>query len=161
MPYESVVIVVVVVMLVGLVGTLLPGIPGIPLIWLALAGFIVVDRFQHLSFLRFLLFTVIAIIGSGAEMWSTQALTRVSGGSGWSAMAGTCLTVIGLIVFTLPTALLLALAGVFGLEWRRRKHAGRAAVSSVGWLIGWALSVVLEFSTAVVLILLFVQTVAT
>ncbi len=43
---------------------------------------------------------------------------------------------IGLIFFTLPTAVLIALAGVFGVEWRRGRDPMRAGLSSVGWLIG-------------------------
>ncbi len=160
MSLASLVVLTLVVMLVGLLGTLVPGIPGIPLIWLALAGFEVFDRFQHLSIPAFLLLTAVALVGTTAEVWGTRLFVHATGGSGWTAAAGSCLAVIGLLFFTLPMALVIALAGVFGLEWRRRKSACGAALSSAGWLAGWALSLVVQLTTAIVIILLFVQWVA-
>ncbi len=148
-------------MLVGLVGTIVPGIPGVPLVWVALTGFAILDRFQHLELINFLFLTGLAAIGTGAEVWGTQLFVRAGGGSGWSAFAGTCLTAIGLVFFTLPVALILALAGVFGIEWRRRRDVKGAALSSAGWMIGWVLSLAVEFSIAGVIILLFIQSVTT
>jgi uncharacterized protein YqgC (DUF456 family) len=157
MDYASILAIALIVMLIGLLGTLLPGIPGVPLIWLALTGFAVLDRFQHFSLLQFLFLTMIAGIGSSAEWWGTQIFIRAGGGSTWSAVAGTCLMAIGLFFFTLPTAVLIALAGVFGVEWRRGRDPMRAGLSSVGWLIGWVLSLIVEVAMAIVIILLFVQ----
>ncbi len=148
------------VMLIGLFGSLAPGIPGVPLVWLALAAYGVLDGFQHLTLLRFAALTVLCLISAGAEFWGTQLLAKAGGASGWSALAGSCLAVLGLIFLTLPMALLLALAGVFGLEWRRRADARRAALSSAGWLVGWVLSIVVEFGTALAVILLFIQAAA-
>ncbi len=146
-----------IVMLIGLFGSLAPGIPGVPLVWLALAVYGALDGFHHLTLLRFAVLTVLCIISASAEFWGSQLLARAGGASGWSAFAGTCLAVLGLIFLTLPMALLLALAGVFGLEWRRRADAKRAALSSAGWLIGWLVSTVVEFGTALAVILLFIQ----
>ena len=116
MDLASVFVIALVVMVIGLLGTIVPGIPGVPLIWLAVAGYVVFDRFQHLGVIAFVILSVLAVIGTGVEIWTTQAAVRATGGSGWSAFAGTCLAVIGLIFFTVPVAILIALAGVFGIE---------------------------------------------
>ncbi len=160
MDLASLILLAVLIMLLGLLGTLIPGVPGVPLIWLVLVGFVLFDKFQHLSFLSFLFLTLLAGIGTSAELWGTQLFVRATGGSGWTATIGSCLAVIGLVFFTLPIALLIALAGVFGIEWRRRRDAVRAGLSSAGWLIGWALSLVVEVTTAIAIILLFVFWVA-
>ncbi len=161
MDLAAVVLLVVIVMLLGLAGTLVPGLPGFPLIWLALAGFVVFDRFQHLPVLNFLFLTLLAGIGTSVELWATQLFVRATGGSGLAATVGSCLTVIGLIFFTLPAALLIAVVSVFGIEWRRRRDAVRAALSGVGWLTGWVLSLIVEVAMASAIILLFVQWVTT
>ena len=155
------------VMLVGLAGAFLPGIPGVPLVWLGVAGYSLLDGFQHLSFPTFLVLTLLGAIGTTAELWVTQAGARAGGASGWSAAAGSCVGMVAMFFFSLPIALLAALAGVFGSEWLRtfRSSAWRrgdveaAARGSGGWLVGWALSAVLEFSLSVLMILVFLWTV--
>ncbi len=146
-------------MIVGLIGTLLPGIPGVPLVWLAAGVYGILDGFHHLSLLTFLVLTILTLIGASAELLGTQLMARAGGASGWSAFAGSCLAALGLIFFTLPAALLIALAGVFGLEWRRGKNPARAAVGSAGWLVGWVVATAIEFVTALLIVLLFVQSV--
>ncbi|MGE5138862.1 MAG: DUF456 family protein [Rudaea sp.] len=146
-----------VVMLAGLLGTLFPGIPGVPLVWLGLVLFAVLDRLQHLSLPGLVVLTLIAAVGTTAGFWGTQLWTRAGGGSGCASMTGSCLLVLGLVFFTLPYALLLALLGVFGVEWRRRSSARLAALSSSAWLIGWLFSTIVEFVSALVIILLFLQ----
>ncbi len=144
-------------MLIGLLGTLVPGIPGVPLVWAGLVLFGILDRLQHLPLPTFLLLNFVAILGTSAGIWGTQLWTRKSGASGCSAMIGSCLLVLGLVFFTLPYALLLAVLGVFGLEWRRRSDAKRAAISSSAWLISWLFSTVIEFGSALVIVILFIQ----
>ncbi|MGB8648181.1 MAG: DUF456 domain-containing protein [Anaerolineae bacterium] len=148
-----------VLMVIGLLGTLVPGIPGVPLVWVGLILFGILDRLQHLPLPTFLLLNLIAIIGTSAGIWGTQLWTRKSGASGCSSMVGSCLLVLGLVFFTLPYALLLAVLGVFGLEWRRRSDAKRAALSSSAWLIGWLFSTLIEFGAAFIIIILFIQAV--
>ena len=144
------------VMLIGLIGTFVPGVPGVPLVWLAAAAFALLDRFHQLGLFSFLSITLLGIVGTTAGIWGSQLLARATGGSGRSAAAGTCLAALGLIFFTVPIALLLALAGVFGIEFKRRRDAKLATLSSAGWLVGWLLTAVIEFVIALVMIVIFV-----
>lgn len=151
------------VMLLGLAGAFLPLIPGVPLVWLGATGYGLLDGFDHLSFSAFLILTLVGAIGTTAEMWATQIGARAGGASGWSAAAGSCLGGLAMLFFGLPLALLAALAGVFGVELLRtsrlsglgRGDVETAAQGAGGWLAGWALSAVAQFSVSLFMILLF------
>jgi uncharacterized protein YqgC (DUF456 family) len=143
------------VMLLGLAGAFLPLIPGVPLVWLGATGYGILDGFHHLSLPAFLALTLLGAIGTTAEVGATQIGTRAGGASGWSALVGSCLGGLALLFFSLPLALLAALAGVFGVELARRGDVETAARGSGGWLAGWALSAVAQFAISLFMILFF------
>ena len=72
-----------------------------------------------------------------------------------------------MLFFSLPLALLAALAGVFGVELLRTSRlsgTGRgdvrtAARGSGGWLAGWALSALAQFFVSLFMILFFLWSV--
>jgi hypothetical protein len=142
-------------MLLGLAGAFLPVIPGVPLVWGAATLYGILDGFEHLSLPWFLALTLLGAIGTSAEVWASQIGTRAGGGSSWSALAGSCLGGLAALFFSLPLALLAALAAVFGLEMRRRGDVKLAARGSGGWLAGWALAAVTQFTLSLLMILLF------
>ncbi len=144
------------VMLLGLVGSVLPVIPCVPLVWLGAAGYGLVDRFQHLSPLAFVILTLFGIVGTTAELWAAHLGARTGGASGCSAFAGSCVGGLVLLFFSLPIAILAALASVFGFEVLKGQERGRAAQGAGGWLAGWALSAVAQFFVGLFMILFFV-----
>jgi uncharacterized protein YqgC (DUF456 family) len=148
------------VMLIGLAGTVLPGLPGVPLVWLAAAGFGLLDSTRRLDGLAFVLMTGLAVLGMASTFWATQVGARAGGASGRSALAGSCLGTLALIVFSLPIAILAGLASVFGMEWRRRRDVRTAARSSGGWLAGCLLSAILQFALAALMIVVFIASVS-
>jgi uncharacterized protein YqgC (DUF456 family) len=143
------------VMLLGLSGSFLPLVPGVPLVWLGVAGYALLDGFQHLSLPAFLLLTLLGAIGATAEIGAAQIGAQAGGASGRAALAGTCLGALMMLFFSLPIALLAALAGVFGVEWLRRGDLQTAARGSGGWLAGWAISAIAQFSVSLFMILFF------
>lgn len=151
-------------MFFGLAGAFLPLIPGVPLVWLGATIYGLLDGFHHLSLSAFLVLTVLGLLGTTAEMWAAQIGAQAGGASGWSAVTGSCLGGVAMLFFGLPIALLAALAGVFGVEFLRqsrvsgwrRTAVGAAARGSGGWLAGWALSSVAQFSVSMFMILFFI-----
>lgn len=143
------------VMLLGLAGSVLPVIPCVPTIWLGAAGYGLLDGFRHLSLPAFLILTLFGVVGATAELWATQLGARTGGASGCSALSGSCVGGLVLLFFSLPIAILAALASVFGLELLRGQETGQAARGAGGWLAGWALSAVVQFSIGLFMILFF------
>jgi len=143
------------VMLLGLAGAFVPLVPGVPLVWLGVTGYGLLDGFEHLGVPAWLVLTLLGIVGTTAEMWATQIGAQAGGASGWSALAGSCVGALAMLFFSLPLALLAALAGVFGIEWWRRGDLGTATRGSGGWLAGWALSAVAQFAISLFMILFF------
>jgi uncharacterized protein YqgC (DUF456 family) len=154
-------------MLLGLFGAFLPFIPGVPLVWLGATLFGVLDGFDHLGLPVFLGLTALGLVGTTAEVWSSQLGARAGGASGWSAVVGSCLGGVAILFFSLPLALLAALAGVFGIELlrsarlsgARRGDMRAAARGSGGWLAGWMLSAVAQFAISLFMILIFLTAV--
>lgn len=142
-------------MAVGVAGTVVPVLPGVPLIWLAMLGFGIVDKFQRVD-ATFLVITALVVVASEA----TDYLTRAWGAKRFGAgRAGTWGAVIGAMagLFFLPLGLLLgpflgALTGEL-LSGRSMQESLRA-----GWggLIGTLSSIVVKFAVAVALTVAFV-----
>ena len=151
------------IMLLGLAGAVLPIIPGVPLVWLGAAVYGFVDGFEHLNLPAFLVLPLVAAVGTTAELWATQIGARSGGASCWSAAFGSCLGMLVMFFFSLPFALLAAVAGIFGVELLRAYRSpdregigvGSAARGSGGWLAGWALSIVTQFAISLFMIVFF------
>jgi len=147
-------IVAILVMLVGVVGTLLPALPGIPLIWLAMAGYGLVEGFEKMT----PTFLAIAALVAGASLvgehyakaWSASKFGAGKAGS-WGAVIG---SIVGL--FFMPIGLFLGpfLGALLGelLAGRNTRDALRA-----GWggLLGVLGSVLMNVLVAIGLVIAF------
>lgn len=148
-------IVALLVMLAGVAGTLLPALPGIPLIWVAMLGYGLVERFRTMTPLFLGLSLAVVVLSQVAEhyarAWGAKRFGAGKAGT-WGAVIG---SVIGL--FFMPIGLVAgpflgALAGEL-LVGRSAKEALRA-----GWggLIGALGSVAVNFVLALSLTIAFV-----
>jgi uncharacterized protein len=151
------------VMAIGLVGAIVPGIPGTILIWAAALVYGLAGGFASFSPWAFAALTVLAVIGTTSDFWLSQGLGRAGGASGQAMLAGMVLGLAGLIIGlffagigALPGALLGTLAGIIGVEYRRRRTLFGAAKAGAGWLIGYLLSALVEFVIAIVMIGVFI-----
>lgn len=151
-----------VAMIIGLLGVLIPIFPDVVFIWLVILAYAVADGFTAIDPVTFIVLTVLAALGISAEFWMSQAGAKASGASNWSLLAGIALgalgAAVGLIFFgigAVPGALLGALAGLVAAEWYRWKEWNKTLKVVRGWLIGYFLSISVQLSIGVVMILIF------
>ncbi len=139
------------VMVIGLAGIFLPGLPGLPLIWLAALVYALLDGFRTLDGWTLAALTVLAAVGSSAELAATQWGTRAGGGSRGTGLAALAGGLIGLLAG--PLGLLVgAPLAVLLFELVRQRRIGKALRSSAGWLIGWALGRGMQLAIGLVMI---------
>jgi uncharacterized protein YqgC (DUF456 family) len=144
------------VMALGLAGIVLPLLPGLPLIWLAALVYGFHDGFRLLDGWTFALLTLLALIGTAAEVAAGHMGARAGGASHAGGLAAIVGGVIGLLVFSLPGALIGALLAVFLVELRRMRDWRHALRSSGGWLAGWTAGVGARLAIGALMIAIFV-----
>ncbi len=150
-------------MVLGLFGILLPIFPDIVFIWFVILIYAIAEGFRAIDPLTFLLLTALGALGFSAEFWMSQAGAKAGGASNWSLLTGIVLGLLGaavgflfLGVGAVPGAFLGALAGLVLAEWYQRRDWNRTLKAVGGWLIGYLLSVGVQLSIGVTMILIFV-----
>ncbi|MGD8243692.1 MAG: DUF456 domain-containing protein [Anaerolineae bacterium] len=150
-------------MVIALLGILVPIIPDIVLIWSVILVYAVSERFTTIDPLTFVVLTLLAVLGVSAEFWMSQAGAKAGGASIWSILAAIALGIagaaLGLIFFgigAVPGAFIGALVGLVLAEWYQNRdwHKTRKVVG--GWLLGYLLSVGVQLSIGILMILIFV-----
>jgi len=149
-----------VIMLVGLAGCIVPAIPGLPIVWLGALFYAWQTNFQVFGWPLLALLFVIMLVGTTASIWMGALGARKGGASLWSSALGLVLGVIGLFVFSLIGMIVGSLLGVILGELIRHRDWRRVLEASRGYLVSWALSVVVEGALGVLMIGLFAARVA-
>jgi len=148
-------IVALVLMFIGLLGVILPLVPGILLVYLAALLYAVIEGFAKIGPITLAMLTVLAVVGVTADIWVSSLGARVGGASVWALLGGLGLGLVGLIFFSLPGAIVGAVAGVVAVEMWRVGDWQEVLKSGGGWLIGWLLSTVVQLSIALIMIAIF------
>jgi hypothetical protein len=151
-----------VAMLVGLLGVIVPILPDVVFIWAVILVYAIAEGFTSIDPITFAVLTALGALGFGAEFLMSQAGAKVSGASNWSLLAGIALGVLGaavgfifLGIGAIPGAFLGALAGLVLVEWYQRRDWRKTLKVVGGWLIGYLLSVGVQLSIGVAMILIF------
>jgi uncharacterized protein YqgC (DUF456 family) len=144
------------VMLVGLIGTVLPMLPGTILILLGAFLYAVVDGFQVVGWPTLVVLGLLTLLATTADIWASSAGAKLSGASGWSIVTGLIGGLIGLVVLSLPGAIIGAVAGVLLTEIIRLGDWQKALKAGSGWLIGWAISAVVQLGIGLIMVVIFV-----
>jgi uncharacterized protein YqgC (DUF456 family) len=143
-------------MLVGVVGTVLPVIPGPVLIFGAALLYAVVEGFQVVGWPTIAVLGILAVVAATADIWVSSVGAKMGGASIWSVLTGLAGGAVGLILFTLPGAILGAVLGVLLAEIVRVRDWRQALKAGSGWAIGWALSTVLQLGIGLIMVVIFV-----
>ena len=150
-------------MVIALFGVFIPVFPDIVLIWFVILVYALAEGFATIDPLTFILLSFLGALGFGAEFWMSQTGAKIGGASTWSILVGLLFgaigAVIGLIFLGLgaiPGALIGALIGLILAEWHRHRDWRETLRVVGGWLAGYLLSIAVQFSIGIVMILIFV-----
>jgi uncharacterized protein YqgC (DUF456 family) len=145
-----------VLMLVGLIGTVVPVIPGTILIFVAAFVFALIEGFQIIGWPTLLALGILAAVATTADIWVSSVGAKMGGASGWSVFIGLIGGLVGLVLFSLPGAILGAVIGVLLTEIIRLGDWRKALKAGGGWAIGWALATVVQLGSGLIMVAIFV-----
>jgi len=143
-------------MLVGVIGTVLPIIPGTILIFAGAFLYALVEGFQAVGWPTIVVLGVLAAVATTADLWASSIGAKLGGASGWSVLIGLVAGLVGLVVFSLPGAIIGAVLGVLLTEIVRVGDWRLALKAGSGWVVGWALSTVVQLGVGLIMVAIFV-----
>jgi uncharacterized protein YqgC (DUF456 family) len=161
-------------MLVGLLGVFLPLVPGVGFIWLVALIYAIAERFATIDPITFAVLTILGAVGVTSDIWMSKLGAKLGGASFQALLGGLGLGILGAIlgavlgligvlagmplleIGVIPLAIIGALLGVFLVERHIRGDWREALKACGGWLIGCALSGIVQGGISVLMILLFV-----
>ncbi len=146
----------------GLVGAIVPVIPGAALIWLGAFVWALGENFQHVTVFTLVVLGILAALATLSEFWLTP-LTQRRAGFGWknilAAFVGGILGGIFLselpIVGTLFGAAIGSVLGTMAVALLERRNARQALNAGGAYLIGCALSAIVEVGVSLLMLLIF------
>lgn len=146
----------VVFIIIGLIGSLIPVLPGSILVWLTILVYTILDGWDAITPLLFILITLISLITGTANIWLSLLGAKTGGASGQSLLLGILGSIIGLFVFSLIGSIIGYAMGIIIGEYRKHKDWNLALKASFGGLAGWGLSTAIEAGGSLIILILFV-----
>ena len=141
-------------MLLGLVGCAIPAVPGPPIMWLALAGYDLVQwrqgQLQAVDLFILAAAFVVALVGSTADTWLSLTVAHRAGASRRSVAIAMAvgLAMVLLAPFTgglsIPAAVGLPFLTVVMLELKKDQDHRRSLRAGCGYVLGWGLAIAVE-----------------
>ncbi|WP_299029554.1 DUF456 domain-containing protein [uncultured Thermanaerothrix sp.] len=139
-------------MLVGLLGVIFPILPGLVIIWAAALVYGLVMGFQGAGIALFALITLLMLVGSVVDNVLMGGSARRSGAS-WVAVGVALLgALVGSLLWPPLGGLLLALVGIFVVEYLRLRDWHKALDSTRGLAVGCGWAVVVRALIALLMI---------
>lgn len=153
----------VVLMLVGMVGILVPALPGAAIMWAVVLVYSILDRFATIELPWFVVLTVLGLAGATADIWVSILGARVGGASiastlfslAGAAVGGLVGFFVG-VVGALPGMIVGAVSGVFLNELRVHRRWKAALKATLGLVVGFTVSTVIQLSIAAAMLALFI-----
>ena len=150
-------------MLVGMVGILVPALPGAAIMWAVVLVYSILDRFVTIGIPWFVVLTILGLAGATADIWVSMLGARAGGASFAStlfSLAGAAIGgMIGFfvgVVGALPGMIVGALLGVFLNELRVHKQWKAALKATLGLVVGFTVSTVVQLSIAAAMLAIFI-----
>lgn len=149
--------------LVGLVGAVVPVVPGSLFVWLGILAWAIGERFQHINWIILVLLGILAVLGTFSEYW-LRPLVQYRAGFGWKYMVVAILGGFGggfllsgiPIIGTIFGAVIGSLVATGGLAYLETRSVGEALRASQAYLVGCALSSLVEIVFSGIMLAVFV-----
>lgn len=142
-------------LLLGQAGTLIPLLPGLWIQWAAALVFGLVRGFDLNGGILFGIITILVIIGGIIDNVAMGASAKTSGASWLSIGAALVGGVLGSLIFPPLGGLILAMGGIFLVEYLRIRDLRKAWDSTRGLAIGCGWGVVLRFGFGLLVIVVW------
>ncbi|MBN1579889.1 MAG: DUF456 domain-containing protein [Anaerolineae bacterium] len=153
----------IVFLVVGLLGVLLPLIPGTGFMWIVILIYAILERFQTIDVFSFIVLTLLGLGGATADIWMSQLGAQVVGASFWStvwSLVGSLVGgVVGLVflgVGAFPGMLIGSIAGMLFNEYRERGTWREAWQATLGFVVGFTLSSVVQLVIGGLMLFIFI-----
>src|SRR3712207_3724152 len=137
---DGVILATTVIMVIGLLGAVIPFVPGPPLVWVGALYYAWRTDWTEVGWPILTLLLVLAIVGGTADLWMGYLGARTGGASWLATLASLVGGVIGLLVFSLPGAIIGSIGGIVLVEYPRHGDWRRMLRASGGYGLGWVLS---------------------
>lgn len=149
-------------MIIGLIGTIVPILPGVVITAAAAFAYAWATGFEIVPLSLALFFVFLAAIGTTADAWMPLLGAKKTGAPFKTILFGLLGSVLGFFAGSFVPVLgnlLGAVAGyIIGLivgEYLRLEDWNKAIHAGIGGLIGWGLATVVQFVTALLIMILF------
>lgn len=146
----------------GLVGSVVPLLPGPVFIWLGIFIWTVGDGFTRIGWPMLLVFGLLTLIAWGSDLVMTTLSSRRSGTSWRSILVSILGGVAGAVVLsvipvigTVAGALIGSLVALWYMEYQTKGDRDAATRSVRAYVGGYLISMVIELSIALAMIVLF------
>ena len=151
-------------MLVGLIGIVVPILPGTIFIWLGVLAFALVEGFQAIDWVTFIVLTLIALVTGTADIWLALLGAKTGGASFWALAYG---MIGGIVGFFLFGALLPIVGNLFGGiigyalgiligQYQKHRDWNLALKASFGGIVGWGIATIVQFAGGLLMIVIFI-----
>ncbi len=143
-------------MALGMIGTVAPLLPGAILIWLSALAWAWADGFEHVGWLTIVVLTLIMLTSALGDLLLASLGARRGGASWRGLLFGGIGAIAGLLIASLPGAVIGAVIGMMAWETYRQHGDWRAAGRSGGGLLcGYLLAMVFKFTLGVIMVVIF------
>ena len=142
-------------LLLGQAGTLIPLLPGLWIQWAAALVIGLVRGFDLTGGILFAIITILVIIGGIIDNVAMGASAKTSGASWFSIGAALIGGVLGSLIFPPLGGLILAMAGIFLVEYLRIRDLRKAWDSTRGLAVGCGWGAILRFGFGLLVIVVW------
>lgn len=153
----------IVLMVVGLLGVVLPLVPGTGFMWIVVLIYAILERFETIDVFSFIVLTLLGLGGATADIWMSQLGAKVVGASFWStiwslvgSLVGGAVGLLFLGVGAFPGMLVGAIAGMLLVEYRERGTWQEAWQATLGFVVGFTLSSLVQLVVGGLMLVVFV-----